>query len=191
MTRSIDSSTQTASEQSVIRPIIMIDADFTSGHLRVFSGTGTLVYNSETYYGFGKLGRISPIDEEIELSSSGVNVSLSGLPGDIISTALGEHYQGRSAVIYIALLDPDYVVIGQPVILFQGRMDNMQITLGDMAEVSLNIENPLRDWERPRERRYNNAGHQAVYPDDKGLEFVEATVEYEIEWGGNPRKKSV
>lgn len=191
MTRSIEFATQTASEQAVIRPILLIDSNFTSGHLRMFSGTGTMVYNGETYYGFGKLGRISPIEEGVELSASGVNVSLSGLPGDVISTALGEHYQGRSAIIYIALLDPDYVVIGQPVILFQGRLDNMQITLGETAEVSLNVENPLRDWERPRERRYNNADQQAVYPGDKGLEFVEATVEYEIEWGGNPRKKAV
>jgi hypothetical protein len=183
MTRDIDAAVVTASQEAVIRPVLMFDGNFASGHVRVHSGVGTITYGGNDYTGLGTLGRISPIDESIELSASGIKVSLSGIPGDLISTALGEHYQGRLAVIYIALLDSSYAVIGTPTIVFQGRMDNINITLGASADLSLSIENPLVDWDRPRERRYNNADQQARYPNDKGLEFVEQAVDKEINWG--------
>jgi hypothetical protein len=190
MTREIHADVTTASQQAVIRPVLMFDGDFSSGHVRYHSGVGTISYGGYDYTGAGALGRISSIDENVELSASGIKVSLSGLPGDVISTALGEHYQGRRAVVYIAMLDADHQVIADPVIIFQGRMDNMNITLGAEASVELSIENPLRDWERPRERRYNNADQQATYPTDKGLEFIEQAVEKEIYWGGEAPKAS-
>jgi len=191
MTRAMDAAVITATQQAVIRPVVLFDGDFPSGHLRLFSGTGYVTYNDNLFTGWGSLGKISAIEEGVELSASGLSVSLSGLPGAIVSTALGEHYQGRLAVLYIAMLDEDYQVIGSPVVLFRGRMDNMPITLGTTCDISLNIENPLRDWERPKERRYNNADQQAVWPGDKGLEFVEQTVKEEITWGANSRKKVV
>lgn len=184
MSRDIDASVVTASEGDVIRPILMFDGDFQSGHLRLHSGVGTITYDGNTYAGSGMLGRVSPIDEDVELSASGVRVSLSGIDGSNISVALGEHYQGRMATLYIALLDSAHQIIGEPVILFQGRMDNMNLTLGNQNEVSLTIENPLRDWDRPRERRYNNTDQNANYPADKGLEFVEQSVQKPIYWGG-------
>jgi len=183
MTRSIDTAVVTASQQPTIYPVLMFDGDFSSGHLRLHSGVGPLVYAGNTYTGSGSLGKISSIEEGIELSASGITVSLSGLPGDVISTSLGEHYQGRFAVLYVALLDDNGQVIGIPTILFQGRMDNMNLTIGASVDISLAIENLLRDWNRPKERRYNNTDQQAYYPGDKGLEFTEQAVESEINWG--------
>lgn len=183
MTRAIDALVVTASEQAVIRPILMFDGDFQSGDVRLHSGVGDLQYGGYTYTGSGTLGRITPIEEGVELSASGVKISLSGIDGSNIATALGEHYQGRMAIIYIALLDANYQVIATPTILFQGRMDNMNVTLGKENEVSLAIENPMRDWDRPRERRYNHSDQIAYYPDDKGLEFVEQSVQKPIYWG--------
>lgn len=184
MAREIHATTVTASEQPTVYPILMVDLDFTSGPFRAHTGVGTFTYDSNDYTGLGYLGKITSIEEDVEMSASGIKVVLSGIPTSIISIALGTHYQGRTGIVYIALLDEDHGIQGEPVIIFQGRMDNMNITMGANATIELSIENVIRDWDRPRVRRYNNVDQQAIYPDDKGLEFVSQAAEKSIYWGG-------
>lgn len=173
----------TASESEVIRPVIMADLDFSSGHQRLHTGSGNLSYGGNTFSGIGGLGKISSFEENATAQATNIELTLSGVDPDNLSIALGEHYQGRSVIVYIGLLDSGHQLINDPVILWQGRMDNMNIVLGKTATISVTAQNVLADWNRPRVRRYNNDDQQAVYPGDKGFEFVEKSVNKEILWG--------
>lgn len=184
MARDIQALTVTASQQPTVYPVLMVDLDFTSGPFRAHTGVGTFSYDGNDYTGLGYLGKITSIEEDVEMGSSGINLILSGIPTSIVSIALGTHYQGRTGIVYIALLDEDHGIQGEPVIIFQGRMDNMNIVMGSKAEIELSIENVIRDWDRPRVRRYNNVDQQSIYPDDKGFEFVAQAAAKELFWGG-------
>jgi hypothetical protein len=66
------------------------------------------------------------------------------------------------------------VVIATPSIIFRGRMDQMDISIGSTAQVSVKLENRLTDWERPRIRRYMDADQRRRDPNDGSFRFVPA-----------------
>jgi hypothetical protein len=74
--------------------------------------------------------------------------------------------------------------IEAPVLLFDGRMDMVEVTDGGrIATIALAAENRLRDLERPRLRRYTSQDQQSEYPGDLGFDFVPELQELEIRWG--------
>ncbi len=165
-------------------PVLFTELDFASGFLRMHTGVGTMTVEGNSYTGVGTLGQVETIEESAELQAYGLRLGLSGVPNTLVGTALTEDYQGRAVRVFVGVLNASHALIASPVLVFAGRMDNMQITLGpETASISLNAENRLIDWDRPRVRRYNNADQQAEYTGDRGFEFVEQMVNKTLFWG--------
>lgn len=184
MSRTLTTAVATATEAEVCSFVIFVELDFASGFVRACNANVSLDWNSYTWSGVGNLGSIQTIEEVADLEAKGVSLQLSGIPSAMISRALGEHYQGRSCKIWVAPLDPtNHTAIPDPVLVFSGRMDTMQIELGEQARISVTAESRLADWDRPRIRRFNNADQKTEYVTDSGFEFVEQMVEKEIRWG--------
>jgi hypothetical protein len=163
--------------------LALVQLDFVSGTVRLCNAGYDFDWDGETWTGLGSLGKIGAIQESQELQMYGVTLELSGLPPEIVALAMGEEYQGRSAIIWLAPLDEGLQIIANPVIVFQGRMDTMQISMGQSSVIRLAVESRLVDWERPRIRRFNHEDQAAVYPDDKGFEYTAQMVEKELVWG--------
>lgn len=140
-------------------------------------------FGGDTYIGVGNFGGITAVEESSDIRPYGVKLTLSGIPTEMISQAIGEHYQGRDARLYLALLNDQHQVVNDPVLIWRGRMDHMDVEMGEQAVISLNCEGRLADWDRPRVRRYNDADQKSRYPGDRGLEFVAAAAEKELFWG--------
>jgi len=143
----------------------------------------TLTLDGEAYLGIGTLGSIAAIEEGAELRSYGLTVQLSAIPRDMVSVALNQDYQGRDAIVWEVPLGSDDQPVADPIVVFRGRIDQMDIMLGQTAMVTLKLENRLADWERPRVRRYTNEDQTARYPTDRGFEFVSTTTEKQLNWG--------
>ncbi|MBP3955386.1 hypothetical protein J8F10_08845 [Gemmata sp. G18] len=183
--RDADTDTITASQQDVIEPVLMANLEFDSGDLLAHSSLGNLVFDGQTYLGVGKFGGITAAEENSDLSRSPISLTLSNIPGDMGAIVLGEHYQGRRATIYLGYFDPATgLLVGDPVILYRGRMDAARIRQGQTFVVTVSIENRFAAWDKPKVRRYNNADQQSRHPGDKGCQYVEQAVEKEIVWGG-------
>jgi len=163
--------------------LVFVDLDFASGHLRLTNAAHAIEWDGETWYGAGGLGSIEPVQETSDLQAVGVAMRITGIDSANITRALGEHYQGRPCRIWFAPLDADHQVLADPILIWTGRMDTMQIELGETASITLTAESRLVDWERPRVRRYNDADQRAEYPADRGFEFVEQMAEKELVWG--------
>lgn len=183
MTRSITPAAVAASEADTIRPVLLVKLEFDSGAVCLHSWTGELDYGGDTYTGAGSLGSISAAEEPSELARSTVTLTLRGLPTDLVSTILNQHYQGRTATIRLGYFNDEMQLIADPVIVYRGRMDEPGIRQGETLEVSLSVESRFAAWDRPNIRRYNNADQQQRFPGDRGLEFVEQAVEKQIVWG--------
>lgn len=181
--RSLAVSTQAATQAEVVRPIIIALLDMLPAHVAVCSAPFSLTIDGVTYTGVGHLGAVSAIDEGVEVKPYGIQLTLSGIDPALLSGALTQHYQGRDATVSLVLVDDAHRIIGSAVTLFRGRMDTMDVALGDTATITLSVESRLADWQRPRTRRYTDRDQQAEYPGDLGFEFVPATTEKEITWG--------
>jgi hypothetical protein len=65
-------------------------------------------------------------------------------------------------------------------------MDQMNIDDGpDSSTIELKVENRLVDLERARVARFTSGYQKSVYPNDKGLDFVESLQDRELFWGRN------
>lgn len=183
MTRTLTAGAETASLASHVRPVVLVRIELTSETLRLTSADRTITFASADYLGVGDFGKITPFGEPTDLSVDGVALELSGVPSDYITIATGENVQGRPVYLYLGFLNDSYALIADPVLIFRGRLDTMEVTLGETATVTVRAENRFADWDRPRIRRYTDQDQRARFPTDKGLEFVAQTTEREIVWG--------
>ena len=186
MTRGLTTAFKNETLASDLRPITLVELDFSGGAVRMWTGEGDLIWDSKTWIGTGTLLGIDAVQESTDIAAHGIQLSLSGIPSVLLSTILTEHYQGRSAVIYLAALNSSLAVVADPFILWSGRMDTMMIQDGaESATITLTAENRLIDLERQRERRYTGLDQKNFFPDDKGLEHVSNQLDRELNWG-NP-----
>jgi hypothetical protein len=187
--RSLSNDMTTEVSASQLAPIILVSLSF-STPLNLWSGYGTITYNSTGYLGIGTLGTISPVEETTDLAARGITMQLSGVPTAQIAIALTENYQGRECSVLFAAMASDGTLVSTPVTVFSGRMDVMSINDdGQNATIGMTAENKLVDFRRPRELRYTDEEQKALFPSDKGLEFVNAIQEKQIYWG-NPKFSS-
>ena len=186
MTRGLTTAFKNETLASELRPITLVELDFSGGTVNFWTGEGDLTWDSKTWTGTGTLLSIDAVNESTDIAAHGVQLQLDGVPSALLSTILTEYYQGRSAVIYLAALNSSLAVVADPFILWKGRMDTMLIQDGaESATITMTAENRLIDLERQRERRYTDLDQKNFFPTDKGLEHVADQLDRELNWG-NP-----
>lgn len=184
MARSLTAGMITEVTAKSLSPILMLKAEFDSGDLLLWTGVGSLTYSGDTYTGAGQFLSITKIVETTGLSAQGVNITLSAIPSALIALALSEDYQSRPVTVFFACLDSSGALVSDPYQIFKGRMDVLNIIEGgENATLTMQCENLLIDFRRPRLRRYTDEDQKSVYPLDRGLEFVNAMQDKEIVWG--------
>ena len=205
MTRDISQSVLNALDDDVVYPFYAIELLFDGDNtLRMWTGQGTLIYNGLEYFGTGQLLTVDTVEETTEISAKGATLTLSAVPPQVLSLALSEPYQGRRCNIYFGMFAKGYLLTesdayilledGSKILLesqdigltqvFSGYMDQMNIEEGPESSVlSLTVENKLIDLERIRVARFTSSYQKSLYPNDRGLEFIESLQDKQIVWG--------
>lgn len=183
MARGITTAALLALQGEVVTRTVAAFLDFPSGPVRVNGSASSIVIGGNEFLGVGALGTISVAEEGVELQAYGMTLQLSPVPSDAVIASMTESYQGRPATVWEVLLDPvTSQVVADPLVIFRGRMDQMNIRLGASGAVEVKAQNRLRDWERARLSRYTSEDQRRAHPTDLGFEFVSSTTEKEIVW---------
>lgn len=184
MARDITTDVATASTAVQVEPVIFCYLDWPSAAVRLWTGTGPKTWDSQTWLGTGLMGAVSPIEESTDGSATGISLTLTGIPSDLVSTILNDDYQGRTATLWLGFLDSSGSVIADPVQIFSGKMDVASIDdEGETGTITLTVESELVDFLRSRERRYTHEDQQIDYPGDLGFEFVSGLQDKSVSWG--------
>jgi len=185
MSRDVTGAVSTASQSAEIAAEYLVELDFSSGFVRAWSGIGTLSWNGHDWAGVGALGSIGVIAEEEGIVATGVTLSLAVTDTALLSTALTEHYQGRAASVWLALFDTSSLsVIADPVKVFAGIMDNMQVgDAGKSGRITVNAESYLRRLDRAEEQRRTDMNQQERYAGDLGFAWVAKIQDKDVKWG--------
>lgn len=165
--------------------------NFSSGNVDLWSGIGELTTGAvgslpaTTWTGAGTLGAVSPIEETSGLRANGVVCTLSGVSVALLAIALGEHYQGRAAKLWLGYFDASWALIADPVMLVNGKMDQMELAdNGALATIKVSVENRLIDFERPADPGlYTPEDQKRRFPGDLGLDYVPRLQQKVIYWG--------
>lgn len=183
MSRDLTSALNSEFTSNDMAPFMAIDLAFDGGDFRTWTGYGNIEFGGNTYVGSGDIINVGPVNESSEIKANGISITLSGIPSDLISSALSDPYQGRSAKLFLGIIN-DGTVVADPYMIFKGSMDLMTIDdSGDTATIQLTAESRLIDLDRARERRYTSEDQKIDFPNDKGLEFITSLQEKAIVWG--------
>lgn len=184
MSRTLSTAMQAVATAEVVRPIYLVDLEFASGSIYLWSGLGDLSFNSNTYIGAGDLLDIGSVQESTELTATGAQVTLGGIKQSLLTLARDEPYQGRPLTIRLGAFDENGDLIASPVIVFSGFMDVMTISdSGETSTITVSAENKLIVFQKTAVRRYTAEDQKIEHPNDKGFEFVAKIQEKEIVWG--------
>lgn len=187
MPRGISSAMIAALEAQFLSPAFFVAATFKSGPVYLWTGVGTIFWNSQTWTGVGSLAQISTIEESSEVNAKGMTIGLSGIDATLLGDVLAEVQLGLPAQVYLALFDSGGNIIADPLLSFQGRMDQPTVTVGgETASISINCESRLLDMNTPVLRRYTDADQKLDYPNDEGFAYVSAIQNVRVFWGSLP-----
>lgn len=151
--------------------------------VRLWTGYGNITIDSETYVGAGQLGGISSIGESNKVEAKGITLSLSGIPSNLMTSALYETYQNRDCTIYFGCLVNGQLTV-TPYEIFTGLMDTMNITQnGDTSNITLNVESSLINLKRTKISRFTDEDQQNLHTGDTSLRYVADLQNKEILWG--------
>lgn len=161
-----------------------IKAEFDTDDILLWSGTDDLVIASETYTGAGNLLSISNTEDNLELKSNGLVITLSGMDTTIVNYALTENYQNRPLTLFMGYVMGGTNEVAGTLTLFKGRMTSLVI--GDTPEgstVTIDAENRLVDLDRPSNLRYTKESQNFLHDGDTGFNRVASLQDKQINWG--------
>lgn len=178
--RGLTSEQITAVTGEAVRRVFAIEMGFDSGTSRIVTAPYDIVIDGNTFIG-GKAAALSGIEEVSEMQASTMTGELSGIPVDAISIALDEPFQGRPVTVWMVPMDADWAPI-DPVLLFRGLIDQMEVEIGDTAKVVCRFVNRLASWELPRIQRYSDEEQQQAHPGDFFFQHAAAMESREVTW---------
>ncbi len=80
MSRTLSTEMQAVATAEVVRPIYLIDMEFTSGSVYFWSGVGNLTFNSNTYIGAGEMENSKLTDSQFTRCSAYLVLARYALP---------------------------------------------------------------------------------------------------------------
>lgn len=183
MSRFVSSTNAAEAVKVSVRLCVMVDLDFSSGHVYAHDGIGSVVFGANTYTGTGTFGSIDAVDESSDVIAKPLTMTLSGVDASLLDTAATEVYQGRQATIYLGFLrEGTNDLLDTPEVVWEGYMDTMSVHLDKGASsITLNCEHRLR--REPRIARYTSADQQIAYSDDLFFDLVTKIPGYVGTWG--------
>lgn len=183
MTRIVSTANATALAAARVRLFVAVYLDFSSGAVRAHDGIGTVTFGGNDYLGLGQFGGIELAEESVEVIAKPVTMKLSGIETGLLSSAMTEVYQGRTATVYLGLQDTETgALIDTPETVWSGKMDQMTVALKPNAgEITLRCEHRLR--REPKISRYTDADMQLAYSGDRFFDLIGKIAGFKGTWG--------
>ena len=175
MSRVLPTTIVDALDDNVIYPFFAVEMNFDADNvLRLWTGVGTLVFEGVNWTGAGTILGISSVEETTETAARGADITITGMPSEVLALALSTPYQGRTCKIYFGMFakgslqkeSTNFILLedGSRIELedrstglteiFTGYMDQMNIEEGaDTGTIRVKVENKLIDLERARVAR--------------------------------------
>jgi hypothetical protein len=166
------------------RLIILFEAEYTGGFVRVWTGIGPFAWNGQTWTGLGDLLGFSPVIESTDTIASGFKISLSGVPTAIVAANIGQARRGLSGKAWLGALDDAGALVADPYQFAGGQLDQPEIDeIAGQPTLTVSYENRLVSLARARERRFDPQDQRIDFPTDKGFDYVPGLQDWDGGWG--------
>ena len=185
MSRGFPTAVATALSAGHVVLVTFAKLEFPSGTIYVHNSIGTYTWGGQDWLGTGDFGEISQIEEGADVSPYKITLTLSGLDATISGAALNEDYYMHPVSVYLGALDADDALIADPTVVWEGAMDQMNITVGaDGGDaIQLTAESELARFDKSSMKKYTHSQQQNDHSDDLFFEFMADIEDVKIRWG--------
>jgi hypothetical protein len=173
-----------------LAPVRFVEFEIRTGsppatdYARFWSGQGPFIWDSKTWTGVGIFGGISAITETRELRAVGIQIVLSGIRPEDVSTVRSEAKSGLPVRVWEGALNSSGVVVGTPYESFSGRTDTAKISMdGISATLIIGAESDLIRLQNINKIRMTHGDQENKFPGDEGFDFVEGLQDKQLAWG--------
>lgn len=136
-----------------------------------------------TYLPSSALKSISTISETSQIQVGSITISLSSVSQEYVAILLSQGYIDKRVMISRVLLNDDYSIIGDPILLFDGRVQSFTIQDGvNSSAINLVASSHWADFQKKSGRRTNSNSQKMHFTSDKGFEFAPNTMR-DLKWG--------
>ena len=181
---------QTEIVKSQSQPIHLIDVVFDDTTHRLTDAFIPITFDGNAYSALGYLLNFSVIEETSEILANRLSIQLSGVGSQFVSEVLTPDYIDRQVIIRKGFLNSSNALIADPIIIFDGRMDNPSISENGSdgsATVTLTASNQFINFTMINGRYTNNSSQQLFYENDNFFSFA-SEINKDIQWGGSSQQ---
>lgn len=167
---------------------LAVDFDFTSGHVRVWSGFGQITINGNVYSGVGEFGSATNSPERSNLTVERKTYRLSGTAVDpaLVSETDIDASFGRSVIEHLGFMNNDtHTLLATPEINFEGEISNILRKDGAESVIEVNAEHRLALFDKNDGWRFTHEHQQQFYAGDNGCDQVPKLETKEVLWSGH------
>lgn len=154
-----------ALRKRIVRMHVFVKIDLGSEVVRVWDGQGSQIADAQTWIGASEIGAIEGLETDDAIRSSGITLSLSGIPSDSIDAGVVERtravaYKGKALDVYYGVFNVDTgAVIGALIPVWGGFCDVMTFSYGETFSCVLPAERYDSVMRRTNGARMTTASH--------------------------------
>jgi hypothetical protein len=144
-----------------------------------------ITYDGNEYLPTGSFLNFSDIVESNETNIEQIGISLSGIDQTFNNIFLTVDYIDREIEIYKAFLDTNDSLVSDPLLIFNGRLNNPTIKEdvdAGTSTLSFTASSLFVDFDKINSRFTNNESQQSFFAGDTGFRFSSVVVK-ELNWG--------
>jgi len=182
MTRTVNATTLTALQSDQVRLAHLVRFDF-STTLFLTNAPFPITYDGDTYLAAGHFLSLDTTQETQDLRVGSMTINISGVDQSYLSIFLNQEYVNRRARVFLAILDADGAIQGDPIKTFDGEIVGYSLQDSKNSSViNMKVASHWADFERLNGRRTNQNSQQYYFPNDTGMRFAAESIK-DIQWG--------
>ena len=176
---------QTEIVKSANKPFHLVKLSFDDVSYFLSDAYIPVTYDSDTYTPTGSFLAFSDIVETNEANIETISISLSGVDTTYVNLFLTGGYLDRTVQIYKAFLDNNDALVSDPLLIFDGRLNNPVIKEdvdAGTSTIAVQASSLFVDFDKINTRFTNNESQQSFFAGDTGFRFSSVVVK-ELNWG--------
>ncbi|AYJ87674.1 hypothetical protein D3Y57_19265 [Sphingomonas paeninsulae] len=166
-----------------------LQIDLKSGQtVRVLDGCASLTFNGGTFTGldplFGTIAAIDTIEDGFGDEAPALSFNFIPASGASIAALAVPANQGSRVRVWLGALDTSYNVVADPILLFDGELDQITPTVGkDKRELDVDAVSGMeRFFDNQEGVRLSPTFHKSLWPGETGLDNITG-LENKVFWG--------
>ena len=188
--RNLSAAMITAAADSILRPVYFVELQFPSAPLYLTDLGSNMAWDSRLWLGNGWLRPVKSVDESPDIRATGAEITLCGCDSQIVALAMNESRQTNKGRVWLGFLDENENLIASPYMVFSGNLDTTTIQQSDSDFlVTLKFESDLMGLNRQKEFRYTDESQKALFPGDRGFQYVALMEDWDGYWGKPEKPK--